>query len=60
MIVKAAALAVAATSLAASAHAQITEPRETVAYDGARQIVDTCMTMARAKSWRFRTRALHT
>ena len=33
------------------AGAQVTEPRETIAYDGARQIVDTCMTMARAKKW---------
>ena len=52
MIVKAA--AIAALVLAASgvcANAQITEPRETIAYDGARQIVDTCMTMARAKRW---------
>ena len=43
----------AATSLAftASAQAQITEARETIVYDGAKQIVDTCMTMARAKKW---------
>ena len=45
-----AAIALAAT-LATSAHAQVTEPRETIAYDGARQIVDTCMTMARQKKW---------
>ncbi len=51
MNIKAAALALTAASLAVSAHAQITEPRETIAYDGARQIVDTCMTMARAKHW---------
>ena len=46
--------ALAALTIAASAvcaHAQVTEPRETIAYDGARQIVDTCMTMARAKHW---------
>lgn len=46
--------AVAALVLAASgagASAQITEPRETIAYDGAKQIVDTCMTMARSKHW---------
>ena len=46
--------AVAALALAASAvtaRAQVTEPRETIAYDGARQIVDTCMTMAKAKHW---------
>src|ERR1700744_1408174 len=49
MKIKAIALAIA--SMAASAHAQITEPRETIAYDGARQIVDTCMTMAHAKHW---------
>src|ERR1700749_3419415 len=47
-------LAIAACALiasGASAQAQITEPRETIVYDGARQIVDTCMTMARAKHW---------
>ena len=47
-------LAIAAAALIASgvsAHAQVTEPRETIAYDGARQIVDTCMTMARQKKW---------
>jgi len=47
-------LAIAALALTASsvtARAQVTEPRETIAYDGARQIVDTCMTMARAKKW---------
>src|ERR1700749_3051780 len=47
-------LAIAACALiasGASAQAQITEPRETIVYDGARQIVDTCMTMARAKEW---------
>ena len=47
-------LAIAALALAASgvtARAQVTEPRETIAYDGARQIVETCMTMARAKHW---------
>ena len=47
-------LAIAALALTASgvsAQAQITEPRETIVYDGAKQIVDTCMTMARAKHW---------
>ena len=47
-------LAIAALALAASgvsARAQVTEARETIAYDGARQIVETCMTMARAKHW---------
>lgn len=46
--------AIAALALTASgvtAHAQVTEPRETIAYDGAKQIVDTCMTMARGKHW---------
>jgi uncharacterized protein GlcG (DUF336 family) len=46
--------AVALLALAASgsvANAQITETRESIAYDGAKQIVDTCMTMARAKKW---------
>jgi uncharacterized protein GlcG (DUF336 family) len=47
-------LAIAALALTASgvmAHAQVTRPMETIAYDGAKQIVDTCMTMARAKTW---------
>lgn len=47
-------LALAALALIGSgvcARAQVTEPRETIAYDGAKQIVDTCMTMARAKHW---------
>ena len=47
-------LAIAALSLIASglpARAQVTEPRETIAYDGAKQIVDVCMTMARQKHW---------
>lgn len=47
-------IAIAALALIASgagARAQVTQPRETIAYDGARQIVDTCMTMARAKHW---------
>jgi glc operon protein GlcG len=47
-------LAIAALALAASgvaAHAQVTEARESIAYDGARHIVDTCMTMAHAKKW---------
>jgi glc operon protein GlcG len=46
--------AVAALTLAASgvcAHAQVTEARETIAYDGARQIVETCMAMAKARHW---------
>ena len=45
--------AAAALLLAAAvpAHAQVTEARESIAYDGAKQIVDTCMTMARAKHW---------
>ena len=51
MKIKAAALALAAATFAVSAQAQVTRPMETVAYDGARQIVDTCMTMARAKNW---------
>src|SRR5690349_4747495 len=52
MRTKAAAIAfITAASLAVSAHAQVTSPRETIAYDGARQIVDTCMTMARQKKW---------
>ena len=51
MKIKAAALALAVATVAVSAQAQVTEPRETIAYDGARQIVDTCMTMARAKHW---------
>jgi len=38
-------------ALSASARAQITEPRETIAYDGAKQIVETCMTMAKQKHW---------
>ena len=42
-------LALAASGV--SARAQVTEARETIAYDGARQIVETCMTMARAKHW---------
>ena len=52
MHVKAAAIAaVALIASGVSANAQVTEPRETIAYDGAKQIVDTCMTMARAKHW---------
>ena len=51
MKTKAAALALAIATLAVSAKAQITEPRETIAYDGAKQIVDTCMTMAQQKKW---------
>jgi glc operon protein GlcG len=35
----------------ATARAQVTDTRESIAYDGAKQIVDTCMTMARAKHW---------
>jgi glc operon protein GlcG len=33
------------------AAAQVSDTRETIAYDGAKQIVETCMTMARAKHW---------
>ena len=51
MKIKAAALVLAVASLATTAHAQITKPMETIAYDGAREIVDTCMTMAKAKNW---------
>ncbi len=43
--------ALALTASGVSARAQVTKPMETIAYDGARQIVDTCMTMARAKNW---------
>lgn len=46
--------AIAALTLVAAggaARAQITEARETISYDGAKQIVDTCMTMARARHW---------
>jgi uncharacterized protein GlcG (DUF336 family) len=39
------------SALAPKALAQVTEPRETIAYDGAKQIVETCMTMARQKRW---------
>ena len=49
MRIQSAAIAAIALATASSANAQITEPRETIAYDGARQIVDTCMTMAHAK-----------
>jgi glc operon protein GlcG len=35
----------------ATAQAQVTDTRESIAYDGAKQIVDTCMTMARANHW---------
>jgi uncharacterized protein GlcG (DUF336 family) len=45
------AVTAAVAALGLSARAQVTEPRETIAYDGARQIVETCMTMARAKQW---------
>ena len=51
MKIQSAVIAAIALASAGSANAQITEPRETIAYDGARQIVDTCMTMARAKNW---------
>ena len=44
-------IASGATIIATGANAQITEPRETIAYDGAKQIVETCMTMAAAKHW---------
>ena len=43
--------AIAALATSGAAHAQITKPMETIAYDGARQIVDSCMTMAKAKNW---------
>lgn len=48
-----AAAVVAGGALAASAQAQaqVTEVRETIVYDGAKQIVDTCMGMAKAKNW---------
>lgn len=49
--ISAALIVSAASANAPSALAQVTEPRETIAYDGARQIVETCMTMARAKHW---------
>ena len=42
---------IAVAALAGSAQAQVTETRETIVYDGAKQIVDVCMTMARAKHW---------
>jgi uncharacterized protein GlcG (DUF336 family) len=48
------ALALAALLLiasGASAQAQVTDTRESIAYDGAKKIVDTCMDMARAKHW---------
>jgi len=51
---KAKIVAIAALTLAASgatARAQVTEARETIAYDGARQIVESCMAMAKAKHW---------
>ena len=47
-------IVLAGFALAASgsmASAQVTEARETIAYDGAKQIVETCMGMARAKHW---------
>ncbi len=50
MIIRAIA-ALAFTLAASGASAQVTEPRETIAYDGAKQIVETCMAMARAKQW---------
>ncbi len=43
--------ALALTAWGAGAKAQITEPRETIVYDGAKQIVDACMGVARAKHW---------
>src|SRR6201994_4247444 len=51
MKIKAAIAAFALTASGVSAHGQVTEARETIAYDGAKQIVDTCMTMAHAKHW---------
>jgi glc operon protein GlcG len=47
-------VAIAALGLTAwgvSASAQVTDTRESIAYEGARQIVDTCMTMAKARHW---------
>ena len=46
-----AAAVLAAGTFAATANAQVTDTRETIAYDGAKQIVETCMTMAKAKHW---------
>lgn len=43
--------AAASLAFAASAQAQVTEARETIIYNGAKQIVETCMTMARTKNW---------
>ena len=46
--------ALAALTLLASgvsARAQITVARESIGYDGAKQIVDTCMAMAKEKNW---------
>lgn len=51
MKIKAAAIAFSLVGFSASAEAQVTRPMETIAYDGAKQIVDTCMSMARAKTW---------
>lgn len=52
MHIRTIALAAAASlTLGAAAQAQVTEARETIAFDGAKQIVDTCMTMAHAKHW---------
>ncbi len=52
MNIRALSMATAASlALATGAQAQVTETRETIVYEGARQIVETCMAMAQAKSW---------
>ncbi len=51
MKIKIAALAALTLVAAPAARAQVTEARETIAYEGAKQIVDTCMAMAKAKHW---------
>ena len=51
MKITAIALAALAFAVSGAANAQITEPRETIAYEGAKQIVETCMAMAKAKHW---------
>jgi glc operon protein GlcG len=43
--------AAASLALATGAQAQVTEARETIVYEGAKQIVETCMVMAKARSW---------
>lgn len=49
--IRAAAALALALAAATAARAQVTKARETIAYDGAKQIVETCMTMARARQW---------